>query len=121
MTSTPSTDVREAAARAALDVPGVAALQPVLADRLAAVASRVRHDVDADPHPAVAGIRAERVPESGWHVEVRCMVHDGRRVVDVARQVCEHVQAAVTAHLVRHGSPAPVTVQVTVTRTLLPA
>ncbi|MFJ4776280.1 Asp23/Gls24 family envelope stress response protein [Streptomyces sp. NPDC088762] len=120
MTSAPGEDVRPIAARAALEVPGVAALQPVLADRLAAAASRLRHGAGAAPQP-VAGIRAERVSEDGWHVEVRCMLYDGRRVADVARQVCEHVQAAVTTHLVRLGSPATVSVRVTVTRTLVPA
>ncbi|MBT2404926.1 MULTISPECIES: Asp23/Gls24 family envelope stress response protein [unclassified Streptomyces] len=118
MTSTHSTDVHQTAARAALEVPGVAALQPALADRLAAAASRVRHVVGAAPHPDVTGIRAEHVPESGWRVEVRCVLHDGRRVVDVARQVRERVRTAVSTYLTQHGAPAPVTVQVTVTRTL---
>ncbi|MEU9299641.1 Asp23/Gls24 family envelope stress response protein [Streptomyces sp. NPDC048269] len=118
MTSTRSRDVRRAAARAALDVPGVAALQPALADRLAAAASRVRHGAGTAPHPAATGIRVEHVPHIGWRVEVRCIVHDGRRVADVARQVREHVRAAVTTHLSLHGSAPPVSVQVTVTRTV---
>ncbi|MEW2135357.1 Asp23/Gls24 family envelope stress response protein [Streptomyces sp. NPDC005409] len=118
MTPTPGADVREAAARAAVGVPGVAALQPVLADRLAAAAVRVRRGVGADPRPAAPGVRVEPDSGSGWHVEVRCIVHEGGRVVDVARQVREEVRAAVSTHLIREGSPGPVTVRVTVTRTL---
>ncbi|MEU6758841.1 hypothetical protein [Streptomyces sp. NPDC046685] len=118
MTPNPGADVREAAARAAFGVPGVAALQPVLADRLAAAAFRVRRGVGAAPRPAAPGIRVEPVSGSGWHVEVRCILHEGGRVVDVARQVREQVRAAVSTHLIREGSPGPVAVRVTVTRVL---
>jgi uncharacterized alkaline shock family protein YloU len=118
MTSAKNRDIHQAAARAALAVPGVAALQPGLADRLAAAASPARHTTPASPPPAEAGIRVERTTEGGWHIEVRCVVHENRRVLDVAQQVREHVRTAVTAHLARHGTPAPVTVLVTVTRTV---
>ncbi|MFF4498382.1 hypothetical protein [Streptomyces sp. NPDC001546] len=119
MTSTLGEEVRSVAARAALGVPGVAALQPVLADRLAAAAALVRHGSGAAAHPLVAGIRTERVRDDGWDVEVRCVLYDGHRVVDVARQVREQVRAAVSAHLARLGSPATVSVRVTVTRTVV--
>ncbi|OEJ23369.1 hypothetical protein AR457_01325 [Streptomyces agglomeratus] len=118
MTSSSNRDIQRTAARAALDVPGVAALHPGVADRLAAVASRAQQAMGADPVSGEAGIRAEHSPQSGWHVEVRCAVHEGHRVLDVAQQVREHVQAALTAHLAQHGSAAPVTVLVTVTSTV---
>ncbi|MFD3874843.1 hypothetical protein [Streptomyces sp. NPDC058623] len=118
MTSSSNQDIHHAAARAALGVPGVAALQPGLADRLAAAASRAKQAVGAAPLPAETGIRAEHTPEGGWHLEVRCAVHEDRRVLDVAQQVRERVRTAVTAHLAQHGTAAPVTVLVTVTRTV---
>ncbi|MBT2511781.1 hypothetical protein J7I98_39670 [Streptomyces sp. ISL-98] len=120
MTTTRIRDIQQAAARAALAVPGVAALQPSLADRLAAaVASRAQQTSGAAPLPADAGIRAAHTPEGGgWHVEVRCVLHEDHRVLDVAQQVREHVRAAVTALLAQHGTPAPVTVLVTVIRTV---
>jgi uncharacterized alkaline shock family protein YloU len=119
MTSTRNQDIHQAAARAALDVPGVAALQPGLADRLAATVSRARHATGgAGTLPTEAGIRTERTSEDGWRVEVRCAVNEDRRVLDVAQQVREHVCAAVTALLAQHGTPAPVAVLVTVTRTV---
>lgn len=117
MTASSHHDIQQAAAQAALAVPGLAALQPGLADRLAAVASRPQHAAGATSLPA--GIRAERTPEdNGWHVEVRCVVHSHHRVLDVARQVRDQVHTAVTAHLAQHGGPEPVSVQVTVTRTM---
>ncbi|MFD3699647.1 Asp23/Gls24 family envelope stress response protein [Streptomyces sp. NPDC058646] len=114
MTSTRNRDVHQTAALAALGVPGVSALQPGLADRLAAVASRAQ----AASLPGEAGIRAEHTPEGDWHVEVRCVVHEDHRVLHVAQQVREHVRTAVTALLAQHGTTAPVTVLVTVTRTV---
>ncbi|MFD3538589.1 hypothetical protein ACFWUQ_03705 [Streptomyces sp. NPDC058662] len=72
----------------------------------------------ATAHRETAGIRCRRTPEGGWHVEVRCVLRSDRRLVDAARQVREDVRAAVTACLARHGTAAPVTVLVTVTRTV---
>ncbi len=69
-------------------------------------------------HHEAAGIRCEHTPESGWHVEVRCILHADRRVVDTARQVREDVRTAVTARLTRSGATRPVNVLVTVTRTV---
>ncbi|MFJ3205708.1 hypothetical protein [Streptomyces sp. NPDC086989] len=112
-------NIHRAAARAALDAPGVAALQPTLADRLAQAAFHVHQSKAAGttPHREAAGIRCELTPDAGWNVQVRCVLHADRRVVDVARQVREDVRTAVTAYLARHGTAAPVTVMVTVTRT----
>ncbi|MGW7436910.1 hypothetical protein [Streptomyces sp. NPDC054849] len=136
-------DIHRAAARAALGVPGVAALQPSLADRLALAAARVQEAVTATgtgttsqtttgttsqtatgtgtaSHSEQAGIRTQITPEGSWHVEVRCVLKADRRVVATARQVREQVRTAVTACLVQHGATAPVTVRVmvTVTRTV---
>ncbi|MGW0749165.1 hypothetical protein [Streptomyces sp. NPDC002587] len=120
MTAPAREDIERAAARAALRAPGVAALQPALADRLARAASRMHLAVASDtrPHREAAGIRCELAPDGAWHVEVRCIVHADRRVVDVARQVREDVRTAVTASLAEHGTSVPVTVLVTVTRTV---
>lgn len=118
MTTARDRDILHAAARATRDVPGVSALQPVLADRLAAAASRTKQAVGAAAQPGEPGIRAEHTPEGGWHLEVRCAVYEDHRVLDVARQVRERVRTAVIAYLAPCGTPAPVTVLVTVTRTV---
>ncbi|MCZ4102232.1 MULTISPECIES: Asp23/Gls24 family envelope stress response protein [Streptomyces] len=119
MTAATDQDIRQAAAYAALDVPGVAALQPGLADRLAATAARLRYTAGGiDTHSTEVGIRTERTSEDGWHVEVRCVVHESHRVLDVAQQVHENVHAAVTALLAEHATHAPVAVLVTVIRTV---
>ncbi|MFD6228727.1 hypothetical protein ACFWFZ_17855 [Streptomyces sp. NPDC060232] len=119
MTTAVREDVHRAAARAALEVPGVAGFQPTLGDLLSRVASRTRHAPAGEAaagHP-VAGIRCRHTPEDGWQVEVRCVLHSDRRVVDIAREVRERVRAAVTARLAQHGNPGPVTVLIAVTRT----
>lgn len=86
MTAAQDRDVHQAAARAALAVPGVSVLQPGLADRPAA-ASRARHATGgAGALPPETGIRIERASGEGWRLEVRCVVHEGHRVLDVARQ-----------------------------------
>ncbi|MFD7631463.1 hypothetical protein ACFV7Q_36565 [Streptomyces sp. NPDC059851] len=120
MTAADRKDVQGAAARAALAVPGVAALQPSLAARLARAASRVQHarvEGTTSP-PEAAGIHCDHTPEGGWHVEVRCVLHADHRVVDVARQLRENVRAAVTACLDPHHAAGGVAVLVTVTRTV---
>jgi hypothetical protein len=122
MTRTGEVDICLAAARAALAVPGVAALRPGLGHRLAGAASRARGTAGTPALPATAGIRAERASDApGWRVEVRCVLREERRVADTARQVREQVRAAVTAHLAAQGTPEPVTVLVTVTHLLDPA
>ncbi|MEU9039720.1 hypothetical protein AB0D45_33120 [Streptomyces sp. NPDC048352] len=110
-------EVHRIAARAALDVPGVAALQPSLAERLALSAPRPAAAAAAARAPA-GGIRAAHTPEGGWHVEVRCVLRADRRAVDIARQVRERVGSAVTAWLAQHDAAAPLTVLVTVTGTV---
>ncbi|WP_405442497.1 hypothetical protein OG373_34555 [Streptomyces avidinii] len=120
MNVSPCENIHRAAARAALDVPGVVALQPALADRLALAASRVYEAVAAGAtgHHEAAGVRCELTPVGAWHVEVRCILDQDHRVVDVARRVRESVRTAVTSYLAQHGRAAPVTVVVTVTRTV---
>ncbi|MDX3537265.1 hypothetical protein PV721_23390 [Streptomyces sp. MB09-01] len=120
ITASDREEIQQAAAAAALAAPGVAALQPALADRLALAASRVYHAMTAGTasHHEAAGIRCEHTPEGGWHVEVRCVLHADRRVVDTARQVREDVWTAVTTCLTRQGATRPVRVLVTVTRTV---
>ncbi|GHI02785.1 hypothetical protein AQI88_38220 [Streptomyces cellostaticus] len=113
MTATGTTALLGVAADAALTVPGVAGLQPRLAHRLAAAAAT---RADPMPHrtPPEAGIRADRAPDgSGWHIEVRCVLAEGRRALDIARNVHDQVRTAVISHL---PVPEPVTVTVTVTR-----
>lgn len=112
MTATGTTALLGVAAEAALAVPGVAALQPRLARRLAAAAAPTR----ADTTPPEAGIRADRAPDgAGWHIEVRCVLTEGRRALDIARNVHDRVTAALVTHLATHGAAEPVTVAVTVT------
>jgi hypothetical protein len=113
--------IREAASRAALAVPGVDALQPGFADRLADTAARIRQAAGAPaPTGTAGGVRLQRATEpSGWQVEVRCAVHGDRRALDVARQVRQDVRAAVTTRMAQHGTPGSCTVRVTVVRTLV--
>ncbi|MFF5856247.1 hypothetical protein ACFY8B_11475 [Streptomyces sp. NPDC012751] len=105
------------AAEAALAVPGVTGLQPRLSRRLAAAAAPT--PTDATPYDTApeAGVRADRAPGgSGWHIEVRCVLAEGRRALDVARNVHDRVGAAVISHLTALDAVEPVTVEVTVTR-----
>ncbi|MFH9084137.1 hypothetical protein [Streptomyces sp. NPDC017673] len=88
----------------------MAGLQP----RLAAAAAPTR--ANTTPHRTLpeAGIRADRAPGgSGWHIEVRCVLTEGRRALDPARNVHARVAAAVIAHLAIHGVAEPVTVAMT--------
>ncbi|MFC9817649.1 hypothetical protein ACFVJM_37005, partial [Streptomyces virginiae] len=117
--------VHRTAARAALGVPGVVALQPALAERLALAASRVFQAVGSGVAraPVGAGVRCEIAPDGVWHLEVRCILDEDHRVVDVARRVRSDVRAAVNAYLVQHDAAPPLTarVLVSVTRTIPPA
>ncbi|MFE9539793.1 hypothetical protein [Streptomyces sp. NPDC006691] len=65
MTFAGDQDIHQAAARAALGVPGVAALQPGLADRLAAAASRAQQSLGAARLPPEARIRTEHKKAAG--------------------------------------------------------
>lgn len=117
MTAIRTTPLLSIAAEAALAVPGVTGLHPRLSRRLAAAAAPT--PTDATPYRASpeAGIRADRAPDgSGWHIEVRCVLAEGRRTLDVAQNIHDHVATAVTAHLAALDAAERVTVKVTVTR-----
>jgi uncharacterized alkaline shock family protein YloU len=114
MTTVDPTTLLGVAAEAALTVPGVSTLQPRLAHRLAAAAASTRTQPASRRPPPEAGVRAERAPDgSGWHIEVRCALAEGRRALDVARNVHGRVRTAVVSRL---AAREPVTVTVTVTR-----
>ncbi|SOE07273.1 hypothetical protein [Streptomyces sp. Ag109_G2-15] len=114
MTAVGTTTLLGVAAEAALAVPGVAGLQPRLAHRLAAAAAPTRALTTPRFTSPEAGIRVDRAPDgSGWHIEVRCVLAEGRRALDTARNVHDRVRTAVISHL---PAPEPVTVTVTVTR-----
>jgi uncharacterized alkaline shock family protein YloU len=105
------------AAEAALAVPGVAGLQPRLSRRLAEAAAPGRTGTTLNRAPPEAGVRADRAPDgSGWHIEVRCVLTDGRRALDIARNVHDRVASATASHLAALGDAQRVTVEVTVTR-----
>ncbi|KUN16316.1 hypothetical protein AQJ11_40190 [Streptomyces corchorusii] len=116
MTVNRTTTLPGVAAEAALAVPGVTGLQPRLSRRLAAAAAPTL--TDARPHHTSpdAGIRADRAPGGGWHIEVRCVLAEGRRALDVAQNVHDQVGTAVTSHLAALDAVERVTVEVTVTR-----
>ncbi|MEU6084354.1 hypothetical protein [Streptomyces sp. NPDC047108] len=109
--------LHRAAARAALSAPGVRDLQPGLRHQLAA-AVRGGHGTHSPTAPPEAGIRTVHTHDPpGWHVEVRCIVDESRRVLDTARDVRERVRAAVTDHLAGRDEPGRVDVLVSITRT----
>lgn len=111
-----------AAADAALSAPGVAGLHPRLTHRLAQATSRAWPDTAEWLSPSETGVRADRAADgSGWRVEVRCLVSEDHRPLDVARDVRSRVRSAVLAHLTAHGRTEPLTVTVTVTRIVGPA
>lgn len=122
-TSGPET-LPQAAARAALGVPGVVALQPALADRLALAAARALHAVTsgADGARGAPGVRCAVAPDGSWHVEVRCILDARYRALDVARLVRAAVRAAATTYPTPYGTAPPSTVRVlvSVTRSVEP-
>ncbi|WP_181446691.1 hypothetical protein [Streptomyces sp. NTH33] len=64
-----------------------------------------------------AGVRTDRAPDGpGWHIEVCCVLAEGHRALDTARNVHNQVRAAVISHLAAHGAPEAATVTVTVAR-----
>ncbi|WP_411103035.1 hypothetical protein [Streptomyces sp. cmx-4-9] len=112
-------DLHRAAAQAALAVPGVAALQPSFAERLALAASRTGHaaaGTNTSRPVETAGVRCTPAADGTWCIEVRCVLHADRRIADTAQRVREHVRTAATTCLDRHGTTGSVAVQVTVTR-----
>ncbi|MFD9006559.1 hypothetical protein ACFV0T_37385 [Streptomyces sp. NPDC059582] len=117
MTTVRTTTVLSVAAEAALTVPGVAGLQPRLAHRLAAAVTPTGADTTPHRTPPEAGVRADRAPDgSGWRIEVRCVLAEGPRTLDTARNVHDRVEAAVISHLAALDAAERVTVAVTVTR-----
>ncbi|THA75441.1 hypothetical protein [Streptomyces sp. A0592] len=124
MTTLAGAALSQAAARAALDVPGVIALQPALGERLALAAARAYKAMTSgvDGARGTQGVRGELDPDGTWHLEVRCILDSDHRVVDVARQVRAAVRAATTGYLTRNVmGPTPtstVKVVVSVTRTM---
>ncbi|AYN40300.1 hypothetical protein D9753_16825 [Streptomyces dangxiongensis] len=117
MTVLRTTTLLGVAAEAALAVPGVTGLHPRLSRRLAAAAAPTLTDAAPYRTSPEAGIRVDRAPDgSGWHIEVRCALAEGRRALDIAQNVHDRVGAAVISHLATLDAVAPVTVEVTVTR-----
>jgi hypothetical protein len=117
MTAIHPAELLGVAAEAALAIPGVAGLHSRLAHRLAAAAAPTRTDTTPHLTSREAGIRADRAPDgSGWRIEVRCVLAEGRRALDIARIVHDRVGAAVVSHLTALGVAERVTVEVTVTR-----
>ncbi|MFF9085899.1 hypothetical protein ACF1BE_05700 [Streptomyces sp. NPDC014991] len=117
MTVIRTTTLLGVAAGAALAVPGVAGLHPRLSRRLAAAAAPTLADAAPSRTSPEAGVRVDRAPDgSGWHIEVRCALTEGRRALDIAQNVHDRVGAAVISHLATLDAVEPVTVEVTVTR-----
>lgn len=113
-TETATATVERTAANAALSVPGVVELQPTLRQSLAGAATSVRQFVGSPAPSPEAGIRTEtRAGTGDWHLEVRCVVTEDRRALDIARDVHDHVQAAVASHGAHRGSPPRITVTLT--------
>ncbi|MFC9083873.1 hypothetical protein ACFTY7_44325 [Streptomyces sp. NPDC057062] len=52
-------------------------------------------------------------PLAGWHIEVRCVLIEGHRAVDAARNVHNQVRATVLSYLATHGAPVAATATVT--------
>ncbi|MFF9785175.1 hypothetical protein [Streptomyces nigrescens] len=117
MITVDTTSVEQAAARAALAVPGVQELQPSLRHSLADAATYIRRTFGSLTPSPEAGIHISHIPETNaWHLEVRCVLNAQRRALDTARDVRESVQAAVSSQLNARGRPASVTIGVIVTR-----
>ncbi|MCF2127046.1 hypothetical protein L1I79_11440 [Strepomyces sp. STD 3.1] len=114
MTAVDARGVERAVAHAALSVPGVAGLQPGLGRSLADAAHTAhtqRVSGTAAPAPG-AGVRARYARDSGvWHVEVRCVLAEGRRALDTARAVRARALTAVNQQ-----APGGCVVTVTITR-----
>lgn len=109
MTDCGPAEIRRSAAEAALAVSGVLALQPTLASRLAGAAGPVRKAAANEIASPLSGIRVARDPDgSGWQVEIRCVLAEGHRAVDVARTVHDRTRAS----LIRLVTPLTVTVTV---------
>ncbi len=117
MTGCNPADIRQGAAKAALDVNGVLGLQPTLASRLARAAScHVPETADDAVASPLSGIRVARDPDgSRWQVEIRCILAEGHRAVDVARTVHDRTRSSLIPLVTAHGGK-DLTVTVTITR-----
>lgn len=117
MTGCNPANIRQSAAKAALGVSGVLGLQPTLASRLARATSRhvpgaANNGVDLP----LSGIRVARDPDgSCWQVEIRCVLAEGHRAVDVARTVHDRTRTSLIPLVTAHGRQ-DLTVTVTITR-----
>jgi uncharacterized alkaline shock family protein YloU len=117
VTASDTAVIEQAAAHAALAVPGVTELQPSLCQSLAAAATRARQALGSPAPSPEAGIHAEHSSRTGaWRIEIRCVVNSNRRVLDTAHDVHDNVLAAVRPHAARHDEPESVAVVVSVTR-----
>lgn len=117
MTGCDPADLRRSAAEAALGVDGVLGLQPTLASRLARAATRPVQGAADNRASPLSGIRVARCPDgSGWQVEIRCVVAEGHRAVDVARAVHDRARASLMPLVTAHETGKALTVTVTITR-----
>ncbi|MDQ0405156.1 hypothetical protein ABVB69_11080 [Streptomyces sp. NPDC000349] len=137
MTAVDPRSVERAVAHAAVSVPGVAGLQPGLGRSLAdaAHAAHAAHAAQGQHAPGTvapapgAGVRARYARDSGvWHVEVRCVLTEGRRALETARAVRARARAAVHEQAVHadtsrygtdggaHAATGDCVVAVTITR-----
>jgi hypothetical protein len=84
----------------------------------------MRPETTAERIPSEASVRIVRIDRApdgpGWHIEVRCVLAEGPRALDTARNVHHQVRAAVISHLAAQGAPEAATVTVTVTRIVAP-
>ncbi|WP_329471599.1 hypothetical protein OIE75_19485 [Streptomyces sp. NBC_01723] len=131
MTAVDPRSVERAVAHAALSVPGVAGLQPGLGRSLAdaAHAAQGQHAPGTVAPAPGAGVRARYARDSGvWHVEVRCVLTEGRRALETARAVRARARAALHEQAVHadtsrygtdggaHAATGDCVVAVTITR-----
>ena len=117
MTACDPAVIRQIAAAAALAVSGVLSLQPTLASRLAAAASRAAPGAEDSFTSPLSGIRVIRdADDHGWRVEVRCVLAEGNRAVDVARTVHDRTRACLTPLITAYSSADTLALTVTVTR-----
>jgi hypothetical protein len=120
VTAPDTAEVPRIAAEAALAVPGVRGLHPSLRWSLAGAAHRVPGLGPGSPPPET-GVRARHDRATGaWHLQVRCVLDDGRRALDTALDVRESVRSAVGCHLAGGSAPGDVVVGVDVTRISAP-
>jgi hypothetical protein len=117
VTAPDMTAIEQAAAHAALAVPGVTELQPSLRQSLAAAATRARQALGSPAPSPEAGIHTEHSCRTrAWRIEIRCVLNGNRRALDTARDVHDNVLTAVQPLVARHGEQESLAVVVNVTR-----